>query len=107
MKYRRFTGLAVSVMTLALPLFAGAEQASQGKALHDRHCIDCHAGRFGGDASRIYTRPDHKKKTYHELQAMVAFCNNQVGAQWFDEDVQAVTDFLNDSYYHFPKPDAK
>nr|CRH08135.1 Conserved exported protein of unknown function [Candidatus Magnetococcus massalia] len=77
----------------------GVAAANEGKALHDEHCIACHANMFDGDPYKIYTRTDRTKSTLKSLKQMVAFCNNQVGSQWFDEEVDQVTDYLNSHFY--------
>ncbi len=79
-----------------------AADAEKGRVLHDKACAACHASRFGGDASRIYTRPDHKKKSKQEVAAMVAFCSQNLGTQWFDEEVADVTEYLNKNFYKYP-----
>jgi mono/diheme cytochrome c family protein len=74
-----------------------------GKALHDKTCINCHAGMFGGDGSKIYTRSDRKSKTAQQLAARIAACNANTGAGWFPEDEAHVAAYLNQQYYKFKK----
>lgn len=95
--------LAGAILTTAP---AWTDDVPKGKALHDANCNDCHAGKFGGDASKIYTRSDRKMASLTKLAAQVAFCNQQVGTQWFDDDVADVTAYLNDSFYKFAKDGA-
>lgn len=80
------------------PVGAGDEAA---KGLLAAACDGCHRGKFGGDATRIFTRPERKTTSLKDLQEKVAFCNQMVGAQWFDEDVKSVADYLNRQFYHF------
>ncbi|QLQ30416.1 MAG: cytochrome c [Candidatus Thiothrix singaporensis] len=65
--------------------------------LHDANCISCHD-------SGVYTRADHKMQDYAMLSAQVRRCDANLGARLFDEDLDKVTDYLNDTYYHFAKP---
>ena len=65
-----------------------------GKAQHDKYCQKCH------DDS-VYTRPDRFIKDRTALQKQVARCGLNSGAQWFDEDIEAVTLYLNQTYYKF------
>lgn len=87
---------------LIWPLTMGwSADLAKGKELHDKACNDCHAGKFGGDAAKIYTRPDRKMTSLDKLSVQVAYCNQQVGTQWFDEEVASVVEYLNATHYHF------
>ncbi|MBF0282974.1 MAG: cytochrome c [Magnetococcales bacterium] len=74
---------------------------AKGEALHEKHCIACHAGRFDGDASKMYTRPNRKTANLAKLNSMVGYCSQQLGLQWFDEEVADVAAYLNGKYYQF------
>ncbi|MBF0589306.1 MAG: cytochrome c [Magnetococcales bacterium] len=78
-----------------------AGDPDNGKELHDEKCLSCHAGMFKGAPYKIYTRKERKKKSLKELGAMVGFCNQQVGAQWFDDEITDVTSYLNKTFYQF------
>lgn len=67
-----------------------------GKAIHDANCISCHD-------SGVYTRADRKMQDFAMLSAQVRRCDANLGSKLFDEDMDKVTDFLNEAYYHFPK----
>ncbi|MEW6414036.1 MAG: cytochrome c [Pseudomonadota bacterium] len=94
---------------LALCVFTAAAQAAPfaqgdpqaGKALHDKTCISCHAGMFGGDGSRMYTRADRKTRSAQQLAARISGCNANTGAGWFPEDEAHVGAWLNQQYYKF------
>lgn len=101
MKTVRLVLLAVVTM---LPLAAAAFDKSDpkvGKALVDKSCLSCHVSMFGGDGSKIYTRPDHKVRTPQQLAARVSGCNANTGAGWFPEEEAHVTAYLNQQYYKF------
>jgi mono/diheme cytochrome c family protein len=100
--------LRFAAVALAATVGAAAAQAplanadaNAGKALHDKDCIGCHAQRFGGDATRIYTRPDRRVRTLAQLRAQVALCNTQLGKQYFPDDEDNVAAYLARDYYHF------
>lgn len=97
---------------LLLPalLLAGAAQAAapfasgnvaHGKALHAEDCAGCHAGRFGGDGSAIYTRKDHKIHSASALAQQINFCNANLGNKLFPEDEADIGAYLNQTYYKF------
>lgn len=73
------------------PTFAAA---THGQQLHDQHCLKCHD-------SSVYTRKDRFVTDKAALTKQVERCKLNVGAQWFDEDVSAVVDYLNTNYYKF------
>lgn len=77
------------------PVAANGEHP--GKAIHDANCISCHD-------SGVYTRADHKMTDFAMLSAQVRRCDANLGTKLFDEDMDKVAEFLNDTYYKFPKP---
>lgn len=91
--------LAITSAVNADP-FAGANP-SIGKKLVDQSCIACHAAKFGGDGSKMYTRPNHKVKTPEQLKAQISACNTQLDKAWFPEEEAHVAAYLNQTYYHF------
>lgn len=91
-----FSGLA-----LAQPFSEGNAQI--GKAMVEKHCIECHARRFGGDGSKIYTRENRIVNSSKGLIAQIRNCNTMLGMKWFEDEELNVAAFLNQSYYHFDK----
>lgn len=68
-----------------------------GKVLVDNQCQRCHD-------NSIFTRRDSIIHSYPELQARVEFCENASKAHWNEEQINQVIEYLNDTYYKFPKP---
>ena len=91
-----------NVTASANELFAKADLAA-GKALHNQHCISCHASSFGGDGSAIYTREYRKVNTAKGLVAQVRNCNTNLGLKWFEDEELNVAAHLNQTYYKFAK----
>jgi cytochrome c2 len=89
----------LSTAAHAAPFDKGDPKA--GKALHDKSCTSCHIDMFGGDGSKIYTRPDRKTKTAQQLAGRISGCNANTGAGWFPEDEAHVAAYLNQKYYKF------
>lgn len=93
----------------SLMLAAGAANADPfekgdpkiGKTLVEKSCVACHVSMFGGDGSKIYTRPDHKIKNAQQLISRVRICNTNAGAGWFPEEEMHAAAYLNQTYYHF------
>ncbi|UOG93700.1 MAG: hypothetical protein L3K52_08225 [Candidatus Thiothrix sulfatifontis] len=67
-----------------------------GQAIHDANCIGCHD-------SGVYTRADRKMTDLTMLAGQVRRCDANLGTKLFDEDLDNVTAFLNETYYKFPK----
>ena len=74
---------------------AGGEDTPSGAALHEAHCTRCH----GAD---LYTRQNRMVNSYAGLRKRVQQCELMAELGWFDEEVEAVAAYLNDTYYKFP-----
>jgi hypothetical protein len=75
--------------------------AKLGKATHDKMCVGCHAGKFGGDGSKIYTRADRRVKNASALAQQITTCNAMLGNNLFPEDELHLAAYLNGQYYKF------
>jgi cytochrome c2 len=80
-----------------------AADATRGATLHNEHCTACHAARFGNNGNDIYTRADRRVQNLTGLQQQVNRCKNNLQIVWFDEEVDDVVEYLNNTYYKFPK----
>ncbi len=95
--------VVVIALVLAVPGMAGAADISLGKTLHAKHCIACHTSLTGGKPDSLYTRADRRVTTLEGLTNQVRRCELSLGLQWFDEDIENVTGFLNQEFYGFGK----
>jgi mono/diheme cytochrome c family protein len=103
---KRIALFPIPVLALLLATAAQAApfangNATAGKALHDKQCADCHAARFGGDGSKIYTRAERRVKNASSLAQQITTCNANLGNQLFPEDEANLGAFLNKTYYKF------
>ncbi len=93
--------MKISTITLiitAASAFQIAPAAEQpGKALVGQHCQRCHD-------NSIFTRSDSIIHSWPELQARVEFCDNASQAHMTEAEINQVIEYLNDTYYKFPKP---
>jgi len=87
------TLLLAATLTAASSLSMAAD-INHGKSLHQANCTSCH------DDS-IYTRKDRRINTRGALDLQIRHCEQALSLQWFDEDVDDVAAYLNDSYYKF------
>jgi hypothetical protein len=91
--------LFFSSMAYAEPFAEG--DFSIGKNLVEKHCIACHAERFGGDGSAIYTREYRIVKSSRGLLAQIRNCNTMLDLKWFEDEELHVANYLNKTYYKF------
>ncbi len=99
----RSSCVAVMTLVLAVPGAAGAADIPRGRALHEKHCVACHTSLTGGRPDSLYLRPDRRVATLEGLTKQVRRCELSLGLQWFDEDIDNVTGFLNQEFYGFGK----
>lgn len=94
-------GLSLGVLAgivLSLPAQADPSQASRGGELFAENCADCHA--VPHDADWFQARADAGNMgSYASLRTKVQGCANNFNMPWFDEEVDAVTAWLNQEYY--------
>jgi len=90
------------IIIISLFLFTGTAQASEdkssslkhGQSVHQNHCLKCHT-------DSIYTRDNRIVKSINALGKQVRICRDNTDAPWFDDDTDAVVNFLNKKYYRF------
>ena len=85
---------SAAITTAVLSPLAHAQDDESGKGLHDANCVACHG-------SEVYSRDDHRVTSMEALNTQVARCENNLNLQWFEDQRDAVRNYLNDSYYHF------
>jgi hypothetical protein len=73
---------------------SAAADINHGKSLQQENFMRCH------DDS-IYTREERRVTTRDALQRQVQRCETNLNLAWFPEDVDAVTEYLNTSFYKF------
>ena len=71
-----------------------AANVENGKKLQQKNCMSCHD-------DGMYSREDRFIKTVSSLRTQVQRCESTLGLTWFDEEVDDVTAYLNQSFYHF------
>jgi len=90
------------VIPLLLLFFAGTALAKEnnnaqykhGERVHQNHCLKCHT-------DEKYTRKNRIVKSIDALGKQVRVCRDNTEAPWFNEDTDAVVNFLNKKYYRF------
>jgi len=83
---------------LCLPLAATAQDPDRGRMLYDTYCGECHY-------ARVHERPRASSavKNLAELRDMVASRAALTKYRFSLDDKEEVVQYLNSSYYRFPK----
>ena len=71
-----------------------AADLENGKALHNENCVRCHQ-------PEVYTRANRMVNSYIELQERVRQCEIMAEMAWFEEEIEDVVSYLNETYYKF------
>ena len=70
------------------------DPVAHGEKTHNNHCYKCHT-------DDVYTRENRFVKSIDALSQQVVRCKDGNNVPWFDEDTDAVVQFLNKKYYRF------
>ncbi|MEW6765862.1 MAG: cytochrome c [Pseudomonadota bacterium] len=74
---------------------------ARGQKLHAEMCAGCHKAPHNAE---FYTsRVGKKYPTKESLTTMVQSCVTYFDIPWFEEEVRAVADYLNHTYYKYEK----
>jgi mono/diheme cytochrome c family protein len=95
------TALLCVVFNAYAEPFQGVDHGAGKKLALEQNCARCHIEQFGGDGSKIYSRPDRRVNNVKQLQTQVTFCSTRLKAGWFPEDEEQVAAYLNKEYYKF------
>lgn len=77
---------------ISQPAFA---EPHPGQELHESsNCMSCHT-------DKPYN-PD-KTTSFELLVKRVQFCNDNLNTGLFEDEVEELADYLNETYYHMPK----
>jgi hypothetical protein len=86
------TAAAALLLLSGSPLHAA--DVARGKALHEANCVQCHD-------TGVYTRRDRRIQSLEALNAQVQRCDAAIGLRLFPEELDALVQFLNETYYKF------
>ncbi len=90
--------LFFSAISISSVSYADGEEITDpiahGEEAHKNHCYKCHT-------DDVYTRENRFVKSIDALSKQVVRCKDGSDIPWFDEDTDAVVQFLNKKYYRF------
>jgi mono/diheme cytochrome c family protein len=97
---------AIVLLVVAAPALAQSDafpfgDPKMGKQVLEAKCSGCHIARFGGDGSRMFTRPERKASSTASILAWVQRCNANIKTGLGAEEEQSVAAYLNEAYYKF------
>ncbi len=94
----RMLGLLAGLM-LAAPVAAEPDIAWGGELFAD-NCAECHMVPHNDEWFKARADAGNMG-SYDSLRTQVQGCANNFGLPWFDEEVEAVTAWMNQEYYDF------
>src|SRR5690606_1071073 len=94
--------MRLTLPALLLAAAAGAtaaEPADRGQLLYTTHCIECHTAQMHWRAGRL-------ARDWDGLRAQVTRWQATGALNWTPADIDAVTRYLNETIYRFPRAQA-
>lgn len=89
--------LFISSLGFSQQAFAESEPMPAGLALiKQASCMRCHS-----DAT--FHSGQTKIESLGDLTSRVKVCESNLNVGWFDDEINSVVDYLNQTYYHLPK----
>lgn len=95
------TGFISLVMAVLGSEAVGKEPQPTAPVGYQEACEACHAAMVGGMGDHLYRRADRLVNDYEALSRRVRYCSQGTETGWDDSQIEAVTDYLNQRYYHF------
>lgn len=97
MKFLPTSAWAACVLSTIALAGAPAAAQSRGELLYTTHCIACHT-------AQVHWRDRRLATDWNSLGAQVTRWQAAGSLSWSDEDIAAVTQYLNERYYGFKSP---
>jgi hypothetical protein len=93
----------LGILTTACVIFhptVFAMDAALGQRLFSQSkCLECHS-------AESFMPPQRKVQNLQQLEQKVRQCDANLSTNWFDDEILAVVNYLNQTYYQFPAPSA-
>ncbi len=89
------------ILFLSFFIYSSTLLANEGLELHQSDCIECHSKMTGGDGSVLYAREDTLVRSMTELESRVHHCANGAKTGWNETQIESVSNYLNQTYYHY------
>ena len=69
---------------------------NRGMMFYENHCLECHT-------QQIHWRDKKMVTDWKSLITQVDRWQDILGLEWSKSDIEAVSRYLNDKFYHYPK----
>ncbi len=89
--------LAAATVSLGLHGAQAAPAESLGAALYESRCTGCHE-------RSVHSRAPRRAGSFEQIRAYVWRWDRYLGGTWNQAEIDAVAQYLNERYYHFPCP---
>ena len=92
-------GVAVAAVAplASMPAAHAAGDESLGAALYESRCTGCHE-------RSVHTRNPRRASSFDQIRAYVWRWDRYLGGAWQPGEIDAVAQYLNERYYHYPCP---
>ncbi|HLT27481.1 MAG TPA: hypothetical protein VK047_12420 [Zeimonas sp.] len=80
-----------------VPPAEAAPVESLGAALYESRCTGCHE-------RSVHSREPRRAGSFDHIRAYVYRWDRFLGGSWRRDEIDAVAQYLNERYYHFPCP---
>lgn len=86
--------LTTSLILFHAPVFANDVALGQ-RLFSQSRCLECHS-------ADSFTSTERKIQNLQQLEQKVRQCDANLSTNWFDDEILAVVNYLNQTYYKFP-----
>ena len=92
---------------MALCLVITSADAINPPPHYQENCITCHQRMVSGNGDLLYQRDNRLVNNFDALKKRVNACARSVGVEskWGEKQMAEVINYLNQSFYHFPRPE--
>jgi hypothetical protein len=97
--FRVMLKICIALLQIAIQPVASAQDlaAERGRALYEARCDTCHE-------SSVHKRSPRSASDFAQIREFVMRWDRHLGSSWRDDEINAVTRYLNDRYYKYPCP---
>ena len=97
---KRSVTIALFALVTGAAVFAATAQAqsvdaARGRDLYEQSCGTCHG-------KSVHDRNPRSARSIDGIRGFVQHWSTAIGARWSAEEIDAVTLYLNQRYYHYP-----
>lgn len=92
-----YTTPKIMIASLLVGTLLQADMPEGKEMFNEANCMECHTPNH-------FKHNEKKVNSFKKLSDSVRACATNTGAEWFDEDADVVTEYLNEKHYHYKVP---